>query len=89
MQKLGQKMPKKCVIFGSNGFIGKNLVKSLKDEETELVEITSSDIEYLFDLLDKTLFSSPLRKINIWLFDNYIFEPALSNDNCVILFSPN
>ena len=39
-----QKMPKRCVIFGSNGFIGKNLVKSLKKETTELVEITSNDI---------------------------------------------
>ena len=44
-----QKMPKRCVIFGSNGFIGMNLVKSLKDEETELVEITSSDIDLTSD----------------------------------------
>ena len=44
-----QKLPKRCVIFGSNGFIGVNLVKSLKNEQTGLVEITSNDIDLTND----------------------------------------
>lgn len=41
--------PKRCILFGSNGFIGKNLSKNLTTNNISIIEITSKDI----DLTDK------------------------------------
>jgi len=41
--------PKRCILFGSNGFIGKNLSKNLTTNNIDIIKITSKDI----DLTDK------------------------------------
>ena len=47
----------KVLITGSTGFVGKHLVKKLKTEEHEIVEINSSNFTSILDGLNLTLYS--------------------------------
>lgn len=38
-------IPRRCILFGSNGFIGRNLTKKLRKNNIDILEITSKNID--------------------------------------------